>query len=131
MLRAMSKIPVPPDCVTLRNFLFRFCHLIKRVINFINSIKGVLKELKCFCKKQKFLLYRRYLINNSWLYYSIMTATIMSQKFLGLISILKQWNILAINLYFFIYLFFFVFLPFLGLHLWHMEVLRLGVESEL
>ena len=27
--------------------------------------------------------------------------------------------------------FFFVFLPFLGLLLWHMDVPRLGVESEL
>ena len=31
----------------------------------------------------------------------------------------------------FIYLFIFVFLPFLGLHLWHMMVPRLGVQSEL
>ena len=29
------------------------------------------------------------------------------------------------------FFFFFVFLPFLGLLLWHMEVPRLGVESEL
>ena len=30
-----------------------------------------------------------------------------------------------------IFFFFFYFLPFLGLHRWHMEVIRLGVESEL
>ena len=34
-------------------------------------------------------------------------------------------------IYLFIYLFIFVFLPFLGLLPWHMEVPRLGVESEL
>ena len=44
---------------------------------------------------------------------------------------LIPYGALDINFFFFFFFGLFVFLPFLGLFLWHMEVPRLGVELEL
>ena len=55
----------------------------------------------------------------------------ISSFFQILLAILLPVTFLVDFIYLSIYLFIFVFLPFLGPLPWHMEVLRLGVESEL
>ena len=72
-----------------------------------------------------------HLNNNILTHEHEMSSLLFTSYFLSIIFFLFSKYMFCTFYFLFIYLFNFVFLPFLGLLLWHMEVPRLGVKSEL